>query len=84
MAPAFVCPPELVETQSHSAKHQPKPCTQDAKAPAEGEHADLLAGLKCSPKQLPCSFLYDEKGSDLYNQVCSAITQALVFHGWSL
>ena len=80
MAPAFVCPPELVESQSQPAKHKSKSYTQDAKAPAEGEHADLLAGLKCSPKQLPCSFLYDEKGSELYNQVCFSTERSLVFH----
>ena len=29
----------------------------------------LLAGLRSSPKTVPCSFLYDSRGSALYDQV---------------
>jgi dimethylhistidine N-methyltransferase len=37
--------------------------------PQGEEHAELLAGLQCSPKQIPCSYLYDDRGSELYNQI---------------
>ncbi len=29
----------------------------------------LLAGLRGSPKTVPCSYLYDKKGSELYEQI---------------
>jgi dimethylhistidine N-methyltransferase len=31
---------------------------------------DVLEGLSRSPKELPCKLLYDERGSELYNQIC--------------
>ncbi len=30
----------------------------------------LIAGLKASPKSLPCKFFYDEAGSILFDQIC--------------
>lgn len=31
---------------------------------------DVLEGLRSDPKELPCKLLYDERGSELYNQIC--------------
>ncbi|HEY7906146.1 MAG TPA: L-histidine N(alpha)-methyltransferase [Wenzhouxiangella sp.] len=31
---------------------------------------DVIEGLSHSPKFLPCKYLYDEKGSDLFEQIC--------------
>jgi dimethylhistidine N-methyltransferase len=33
--------------------------------------AEVLDGLRKSPKQLPTKYLYDERGSDLYEQICN-------------
>ena len=33
------------------------------------DHSTLLAGLRQTPKHLPCSYLYDSRGSDLYEQI---------------
>lgn len=31
---------------------------------------DAIEGLSASPKTLPCKYLYDTKGSDLFEQIC--------------
>jgi dimethylhistidine N-methyltransferase len=31
---------------------------------------DVLAGLQRSPKQLPCKYFYDERGSILFDRIC--------------
>jgi len=31
---------------------------------------EALAGLQAQPKRLPCKFLYDERGSALFEQIC--------------
>ena len=31
---------------------------------------DALAGLKRSPKTLPCKYFYDRRGSELFDQIC--------------
>ena len=40
----------------------------------DGEHADMLrdalSGLRCRPKALPGKYLWDDVGSDLYDQIC--------------
>jgi L-histidine N-alpha-methyltransferase len=33
--------------------------------------AALREGLRASPKALPCRFLYDERGSELFEQICA-------------
>lgn len=33
--------------------------------------ADVLAGLSRSRKQLPCKYFYDERGSQLFDQICA-------------
>jgi len=32
--------------------------------------ADALAGLAASPRGLPCKYLYDERGSELFERIC--------------
>ena len=32
--------------------------------------ADALAGLKSTPKTLPCKYFYDKRGSELFDQIC--------------
>ena len=32
--------------------------------------ADVLAGLRKEPKELPCKYFYDERGSRLYERIC--------------
>ncbi len=39
------------------------------KPAAEGAYSGLLDGLRLSPKQLPCSYLYDAAGSELYERI---------------
>ncbi len=31
---------------------------------------DVLAGLRMTPKQLPCKYFYDQRGSELFDQIC--------------
>ncbi len=33
--------------------------------------SDVLTGLAGTPKSLPCKYLYDERGSDLFQQICA-------------
>lgn len=32
--------------------------------------SDVLAGLRQSPKRLPCKYFYDQRGSELFDQIC--------------
>src|SRR5256714_9446913 len=32
--------------------------------------AEVLAGLSSSPRTLPCKFFYDERGADLFQNIC--------------
>ncbi|HXP13667.1 MAG TPA: L-histidine N(alpha)-methyltransferase, partial [Stellaceae bacterium] len=36
----------------------------------EGFRAAALSGLSRAPKDIPCRFLYDKRGSDLFEQIC--------------
>ena len=39
--------------------------------PANGTFlAEAIAGLSSSPRTLPCKFFYDERGSELFQQIC--------------
>ena len=41
-----------------------------SEAPAvDGAYSGLLEALRRSPKQLPCSYLYDAAGSELYERI---------------
>ncbi len=41
-------------------------------APEEADFlAEVLAGLTTRPKTLPCKFFYDERGSQLFEQICA-------------
>lgn len=31
---------------------------------------DVMSGLKSSPKSLPCKYLYDQRGSELFDEIC--------------
>ncbi len=31
---------------------------------------DVWAGLSCLPKQLPCKYFYDKRGSELFDRIC--------------
>ncbi len=42
----------------------------DQKPETELLIADVLKSLRKSPKELPCKLLYDERGSELYNDIC--------------
>ena len=33
---------------------------------------DVLEGLSTTPKKLPCKYLYDERGSQLFERICEA------------
>jgi dimethylhistidine N-methyltransferase len=32
--------------------------------------ADVITGMQCSPKTLPCKYFYDERGSQLFDEIC--------------
>src|SRR5690242_12933858 len=32
--------------------------------------SDVLAGLRMTPKQLPCKYFYDQRGSELFDRIC--------------
>ncbi len=32
--------------------------------------AEVLAGLSSSPRTLPCKFFYDQRGADLFQEIC--------------
>ncbi len=37
---------------------------------AQAEGADVIAGLQCVPKVLPSKYFYDDRGSQLFDQIC--------------
>src|SRR5262245_47581906 len=39
-------------------------------AEAEPFLADVLSGLRSPQKELPCKYFYDERGSQLFDQIC--------------
>lgn len=39
--------------------------------PLQAFERDVLAGLAQSPKTLPCKYLYDARGSQLFEQICA-------------
>jgi dimethylhistidine N-methyltransferase len=38
--------------------------------PADSFLQDVLSGLSKTPKQIPCKYLYDERGSTLFTKIC--------------
>jgi dimethylhistidine N-methyltransferase len=38
--------------------------------PADEFRSELLQGLRSDPKTVPCKFLYDERGSELFEAIC--------------
>lgn len=47
--------------------------TADRETPVEAEAflQDVLDGLGSDPKTLPCKYLYDERGSNLFDKICT-------------
>lgn len=43
----------------------------DAKSDLEDFAADVRDGLTSNPKRLSCRFIYDESGSDLFEEICA-------------
>ena len=46
--------------------------TIDVSPEIEEFRHDVLAGLRARPKTLPCKYLYDEKGSQIFEAICEA------------
>ena len=46
------------------------PSLSDASPSKQQFLSDVLAGLGENPKSLPCKYLYDERGSELFTQIC--------------
>jgi L-histidine Nalpha-methyltransferase len=46
------------------------PIVLTRRAPVASFRADVLAGLSRRPKELPCKYFYDERGSLLFDQIC--------------
>jgi len=53
----------IQSTDSAVLLHDLEPVTDDFKA-------EVLAGLRRPRKQLPCKFFYDQRGSELFDQIC--------------
>src|SRR5437764_4271477 len=53
----------IQSTDSPVLLHDLEPVKDDFKA-------EVLAGLRRPRKQLPCKFFYDQRGSELFDQIC--------------
>ena len=62
MAPAAF---NTTEDSTHETKHYMSEQREEKSMALDG----LLEGLQRSPKTVPCSYLYDAAGSELYNMV---------------
>ena len=51
-------------------RHLKDPVSDRAPQAAETFRADVLRGLRATPKELPCKYFYDEAGSRLFEQIC--------------
>jgi dimethylhistidine N-methyltransferase len=57
-------PPDAADTRIHAARlHDCAPGREDFRA-------QVLHGLRQARKQLPCKFFYDQRGSQLFDQIC--------------
>jgi L-histidine N-alpha-methyltransferase len=52
----------------HRLAARPLPLTR--RTPVAGFRAEVLAGLAHRPKELPCKYFYDERGSRLFERIC--------------
>ena len=52
------------------AIHGTAPCAIRLSPPTARFREDVLAGLSGSPKELPCKYLYDARGSELFDRIC--------------
>ena len=48
----------------------PQPALTDVAPGREEFLDDVLAGLRSQPKTLPCKYLYDARGSELFDRIC--------------
>jgi dimethylhistidine N-methyltransferase len=48
----------------------PGPPPRDLEPELKRLRDDALAGLRARPKRLPCKYLYDERGSELFERIC--------------
>jgi len=58
-------------TLSDSARPQPAIKVHDLEPPAESFRDEVIEGLQQSPKRLPSKLFYDERGSQLFERICS-------------
>ncbi len=49
--------------------HLLNPKAEHSRAQASGQ--DVIQGLSQTPKTLPCHYFYDDRGSDLFEQICA-------------
>src|SRR5262249_36020962 len=47
-----------------------RPHNLTRRSPLAQFRTDVLAGLSASAKSLPCKYLYDDRGSRLFDQIC--------------
>lgn len=72
MAPAafnLALPAHAEQADRTRANFQASAEAANGKKSVQPEDAALWNGLRASPKHIPCSFLYDARGTALYNQV---------------
>src|SRR6478672_5295261 len=64
--------PELLPPGGPMAVHgiAPRPHHLARPSPLARFRADVLAGLSAPAKALPCKYLYDDRGSRLFDQIC--------------
>ena len=53
---------------AHHVRHMPR--MHDCGPARDDFRAQVLSGLRRSRKQLPCKFFYDQRGSQLFDQIC--------------
>jgi dimethylhistidine N-methyltransferase len=62
------------ETVPAAARRGPRrdepPAIRDCRPAASAFQSEVLAGLRGEPKTLPCKWLYDERGSALFEAIC--------------
>ena len=70
MAPLFELEHAPAEDGGASHFEAEMPSAPSNNSPLK-EHSELVTGLTATPKSVPCSYLYDQLGSELYDKVRS-------------
>lgn len=60
----------LLDADAVSRAREAQNASSAVSSPVATFRADVLNGLTGSPKTLPCKYLYDEAGSDLFDRIC--------------